>query len=158
MCTNSLIHRRMTTTWTTSWTAGTAKSRYTLRHLIAGKIKYRFFGKIGCPFCCKVIGGGIDGMIQHAFSTGNGHGKKHKASTLAKHAAYARFLEIVKVNEPYNMHWRRERSDVLLECCCCRRTAVSSYVIYVSLLFESKSDVLWCVWTYAERWLICRLC
>ncbi|XBH96754.1 hypothetical protein VPH35_087077 [Triticum aestivum] len=52
----------------------------------------------------EVIGGGIDGMIQHAFSTGNGHGKKHKASTLAKHAAYARFLEIVKVNEPYNMH------------------------------------------------------
>ncbi|XBJ27966.1 hypothetical protein VPH35_005149 [Triticum aestivum] len=81
-----------------------SKSRYTLRHLIAGKIKYCFFGKIGCPFCCKVIGGGIDGMIQHAFSTGNGHGKKHKASTLAKHAAYARFLEIVKVNEPYNMH------------------------------------------------------
>ncbi|XBI74680.1 hypothetical protein VPH35_068167 [Triticum aestivum] len=80
------------------------KNRYTLRHLIAGKIKYRFFGKIGCPFCCKVIGGEIDGMIQHAFSTGNGHGKKHKASTLAKHAAYARFLEIVKVNEPYNMH------------------------------------------------------
>ncbi|XBJ21502.1 hypothetical protein VPH35_000038 [Triticum aestivum] len=81
-----------------------SKSRYTLRHLIAGKIKYRFFGKIGCPFCCKVIGGGIDGMIQHAFSIGNGHGKKHKASTLAKHATYARFLEIVKVNEPYNMH------------------------------------------------------
>ncbi|XBH88748.1 hypothetical protein VPH35_080788 [Triticum aestivum] len=81
-----------------------SKSRYTLRHLIAGKIKYRFFGKIGCPFCCKVIGGGIDGMIQHNFSTGNGHGKKHKASTLAKHAAYARFLKIVKVNEPYNMH------------------------------------------------------
>ncbi|XBH63375.1 hypothetical protein VPH35_117368 [Triticum aestivum] len=79
-----------------------SKSRYTLRHLIAGKIKYRFFGKIGCPF--KVIGGGIDGMIQHAFSTGNGHGKNHKASTLAKHAAYARFLEIVKVNEPYNLH------------------------------------------------------
>ncbi|XBH73472.1 hypothetical protein VPH35_100563 [Triticum aestivum] len=81
-----------------------SKSRYTLRHLIAGKIKYRFFGKIGCPFCCKVIGGGIDGLIQHAFSTGNGHGKNHKASTLAKHAAYARFLEIVKVNEPYNLH------------------------------------------------------
>ncbi|XBI66084.1 hypothetical protein VPH35_045756 [Triticum aestivum] len=81
-----------------------SKSRYTLRHLIARKIKYRFFGKIGCPYYCKVIGGGIDGMIQHAFSTGNGHGKKHKASTLAKHAAYARFLEIVKVNEPYNMH------------------------------------------------------
>ncbi|XBI21136.1 hypothetical protein VPH35_062289 [Triticum aestivum] len=81
-----------------------SKSRYTLRHLISGKIKYRFFGKIGCPFCCKVIGGGIDGMIQHAFSTGNGHGKNHKASTLAKHAAYARFLEIVKVNEPYNLH------------------------------------------------------
>ncbi|XBJ21506.1 hypothetical protein VPH35_000042 [Triticum aestivum] len=52
----------------------------------------------------EVIGGGIDGMIQHAFSIGNGHGKKHKASTLAKHATYARFLEIVKVNEPYNMH------------------------------------------------------
>ena len=78
-----------------------SKSRYTLRHLIAGKIKYRFFGKIGCPFCSKVIGGGIDGMIQHAINTGNGHGRKHKASTLAKHAAYGRFLQIVKVNEPY---------------------------------------------------------
>ncbi|XBI76824.1 hypothetical protein VPH35_070017 [Triticum aestivum] len=81
-----------------------SKSRYTLRHLIAGKIKYRFFRKIGCPFCCKVIGGGIDGMIQHAFRTGNGHGKNRSSSTMAKHAAYARFLEIVKVNEPYNMH------------------------------------------------------
>ncbi|XBI04476.1 hypothetical protein VPH35_132773 [Triticum aestivum] len=81
-----------------------SKSRYTLRHLIAGKIKYRFFGKIGCPFCSKGNDGGIDGMIQHAFSTSNGHGKKHNASSLAKHAAYTHFLEIVKVNEPYNMH------------------------------------------------------
>jgi hypothetical protein len=84
-----------------------SKSRYTLRHLIAGKIKYRFFGKIGYPFCCKVIDGGIDGMIQHAIDTGNGHGRKHKASTLAKHAAYGRFLQIVKVNEPYYIPPRR---------------------------------------------------
>jgi hypothetical protein len=78
------------------------KSRYTLRHMIAGKIKYNFFGKIGCPFCPKVIDGGFDGMIQHAIDTGNASGRKHKASSLAKHAAYRRFLtNFVKVNEPF---------------------------------------------------------
>ena len=80
---------------------GHAKSRYTLRHLIAGKFKYHFYGKLGCPFCGKAIKGGIDGLMQHAVSTGNSYSRKQKASTLAKHAAYGRFLKMVKVNEPY---------------------------------------------------------
>ncbi|XBI08262.1 hypothetical protein VPH35_136017 [Triticum aestivum] len=83
------------------------KSRYIMRQLIAGKFKYRFYGKLGCPFCGKAIKGGIDGLMQHAVSTGNSYSRKQKASTLAKHAAYGRFLKIVKVNEPYYIPPRR---------------------------------------------------
>ncbi|XBH66588.1 hypothetical protein VPH35_095060 [Triticum aestivum] len=84
-----------------------SKSRYIMRQLIAGKIKYRFYGKLGCPFCGKAIKGGIDGLMQHAVSTGNSDSRNQKASTLAKHAAYGRFLKIVKVNEPYYIPPRR---------------------------------------------------
>ena len=84
-----------------------SKSRYIMRQLIAGKFKYRFYGKLGCPFCGKAIKGGIDGLMQHAVSTGNSYSRKQKASTLAKHAAYGRFLKIVKVNEPYYILPRR---------------------------------------------------
>ncbi|XBI53249.1 hypothetical protein VPH35_035495 [Triticum aestivum] len=84
-----------------------SKSRYIMRQLIAGKFKYRFYGKLGCPFCGKAIKGGIDGLMQHAVSTGNSYSRKQKASTLAKHAAYGRFLKIVKVKEPYYIPPRR---------------------------------------------------
>ncbi|XBH66589.1 hypothetical protein VPH35_095061 [Triticum aestivum] len=84
-----------------------SKSRYIMRQLIAGKIKYRFYGKLGCPFCGKAIKGGIDGLMQHAVSTGNSDSRNQKASTLAKHAAYGRFLKIFKVNEPYYIPPRR---------------------------------------------------
>ena len=83
------------------------KSRYIMRELITGKFKYRFYGKLGCPFCGKAIKGGIDGLMQHAVTTGNFYSRKKKASTLAKHAAYGRFLKIVKVNEPYYIPPRR---------------------------------------------------
>ncbi|XBI05718.1 hypothetical protein VPH35_133848 [Triticum aestivum] len=83
------------------------KSRYIMRQLIARKFKYRFYGKLGCPFCGKAIKGGIDGLMQHAVSTGNSYSRKQKASTLAKHAAYGRFLKIVKVNEQYYIPPRR---------------------------------------------------
>ena len=84
-----------------------SKSRYIMRQLIAGKFKYRFYGKLGCPFCGKAIHGGIDGLMQHAVTIGNSYSRKQKASTLAKHAAYGRFLKIVKVNEPYYIPPRR---------------------------------------------------
>ena len=84
-----------------------SKSRYIMRQLIAGKFKCRFYGKLGCPFCAKAIKGGIDGLMQHAVSTGNSYSRKQNASTLAKHAAYGRFLKIVKVNEPYYIPPRR---------------------------------------------------
>ena len=78
-----------------------SKGCYIMRQLIARKFKCRFYGKLGYPFCGKAIKGGIDGLMQHAVSTGNSYSRKQKASTLAKHAAYGRFLKIVKVNEPY---------------------------------------------------------
>ncbi|XBJ11525.1 hypothetical protein VPH35_016214 [Triticum aestivum] len=84
-----------------------SKSRYIMRQLIAEKIKYRFYGKLGCPFCGKAIKGGIDGLMQHVVSAGNSYSRNQKASTLAKHAAYGRFLKIVKVNEPYYIPLRR---------------------------------------------------
>ena len=84
-----------------------SKSRYVMRQLIAGKFKYRFYGKLGCPFYGKAIKGGIDGLMQHAVTTGNSYSRKQKASTLAKHAAYGRFLKIVKVNDPYYIPPRR---------------------------------------------------
>ena len=83
------------------------KSHYIMRQLIAGKFKYRFYGKLGCPFCGKAIKAGIDGLMQHAVTTSNSYSRKQKASTLAKHAAYRRFLKIVKVNEPYYIPPRR---------------------------------------------------
>ncbi|XBJ06563.1 hypothetical protein VPH35_012204 [Triticum aestivum] len=84
-----------------------SKSRYIMRQLIARKIKYRFYGKLGCPFCGKAIKGGINGLMQHAVTIGNSYKRDQKASTLAKHAAYGRFLQIVKVNEPYYIPPRR---------------------------------------------------
>ncbi|XBH94351.1 hypothetical protein VPH35_085144 [Triticum aestivum] len=83
------------------------KSRYIMRQVIAGKIKYRFYGKLGCPFCGKAIKGGKDGLMEHAVTTGNSNSRKQKASTLAKHAAYGCFLKIVKLNEPYYILPRR---------------------------------------------------
>ncbi|XBH67661.1 hypothetical protein VPH35_096002 [Triticum aestivum] len=84
-----------------------SKSRYIRRQLIAGKFKYRLYGKLCCPFCGKAIKGDIDGLMQHAVSTGNSYSRKQKASTLAKHEAYGCFLKIVKVNEPYYIPPRR---------------------------------------------------
>ena len=60
------------------------------------------YGKIGCPFSSKVIAPSFDALIAHAYGIGDGIVKKHKASTLAKHAAFGVFLtKYVAPNEPF---------------------------------------------------------
>jgi hypothetical protein len=69
------------------------KSRFVLKRLKSGKIPFLRYGELTCPFCGKVVTKNLESMIQHANSVGVGSKQKHKGHTIAKHAAYGRFLE-----------------------------------------------------------------
>jgi hypothetical protein len=69
------------------------KSRFVLKRLVSGKTPFRIRGELSCPFCVKVVSKNIESMIHHANGVGAGSKKKHKAHTMAKHAAFGRFLE-----------------------------------------------------------------
>ncbi|KAE8813352.1 hypothetical protein D1007_09506 [Hordeum vulgare] len=82
-----------------------SKSCYTMKHLRAIKIKYHFYGKIGCPFCSKVIVDGFDSLIQHAYGVGDGSARKHQGSILAKDAAFGVLI-----------HPSREEGEEVMHC------------------------------------------
>jgi uncharacterized C2H2 Zn-finger protein len=69
------------------------KSRFFLKRLKSGKIPFRRNGEVYCPFCGKVITKNLESMIQHANGISVGSKRKHQGHTMAKHAAYGRFLE-----------------------------------------------------------------
>ena len=71
------------------------KSRFVLKRLLSGKIPFRSRGMISCPFCGKVVTKTLECMIQHANVGGYGVSRKakQKGHTMAKHAAFGRFLE-----------------------------------------------------------------
>jgi uncharacterized C2H2 Zn-finger protein len=70
------------------------KSRYVLKRLKSGQIPFRTrYGELTCPFCGKVVSKNLESLIQHANGVAVGSKQKHKGHTMAKHAAYGRFLE-----------------------------------------------------------------
>jgi hypothetical protein len=69
------------------------KSRFVLKRLKSGKIPFRRNRELYCPFCGRVIIKNLESMIQHANDVGVGTKRKHQGHTMAKHAAYGRFLE-----------------------------------------------------------------
>ena len=69
------------------------KSRFVLKRLVSGQIPFRSRGELSCPFCGRVITKNLESMIQHADGVGVGSRQKHKGHTMAKHAAFGRFLD-----------------------------------------------------------------
>ena len=69
------------------------KSRYVLRRLRCGLIRFHRRGEgLFCPFCGRAINVYLNSMIQHAKGVGKGRGRSHRPITLARHAAYGKFL------------------------------------------------------------------
>ena len=68
------------------------KSRYVLRRLRCGLIRFHCRGRLFCPFCGRAINVDLNSMIQHAEGVGRGRGRSHRPITLARHAAYGKFL------------------------------------------------------------------
>ena len=69
------------------------KSRYVLKRLRSGEIRFRRRGELFCPFCGRIIQKDIRSMIQHALGVGLSVSRKHRPATKAKHAAYGLFLQ-----------------------------------------------------------------
>jgi hypothetical protein len=69
------------------------KCHFVLKRLKSGKIPFCRNGEVYCPFCGKVITKNLESMIQHANGVGVGSKRKHQGHTMAKHAAYGRFIE-----------------------------------------------------------------
>ena len=69
------------------------KSRYVLRRLRCGLIHFHRRGRLFCPFCGRAINMDLNSMIQHAEGVGRGRGRSHRPITLARHAAYGKFLQ-----------------------------------------------------------------
>ncbi|KAK1618525.1 hypothetical protein QYE76_024042 [Lolium multiflorum] len=69
------------------------KSRYVLKRLKGGEIRFRMRGELFCPFCGKILQKDIRSLIQHATGVGLSTSGKHRPATKAKHAAYGLFLQ-----------------------------------------------------------------
>ncbi|KAK1697549.1 hypothetical protein QYE76_014246 [Lolium multiflorum] len=69
------------------------KSRYVLKRLKGGEIRFRKRGELFCPFCGKILQKDIRSLIQHATGVGLSTSGKHRPATKAKHAAYGLFLQ-----------------------------------------------------------------
>ena len=69
------------------------KSRYVLKRLKGGEIRFRMRGELFCPFCGKILQKDIRSLIQHATGVGLSTSGKHRPATKAKHASYGLFLQ-----------------------------------------------------------------
>ncbi|KAK1645580.1 hypothetical protein QYE76_063385 [Lolium multiflorum] len=69
------------------------KSRYVLKRLKGGEIRFCMRGELFCPFCGKILQKDIRSLIQHATGVGLSTSGKHRPATKAKHAAYGLFLQ-----------------------------------------------------------------
>ena len=68
------------------------KSRYVLRWLRCGLIRFHHRGRLFCPFYGRAIDVDLDSMIEHAEGVGRCGCRSHRPLTLARHAAFGKFL------------------------------------------------------------------
>ncbi|KAK1684920.1 hypothetical protein QYE76_045768 [Lolium multiflorum] len=82
------------------------KSRYVLKRLKGGEIRFCMRGELFCPLCGKILQKDIRSLIQHAMGVGLSTSGKHRPATKAKHASYGLFLQnyvlpsLLHVNAP----------------------------------------------------------
>ena len=86
------INRRMMMKWMIYKVSRDNKSRYVLRRLRCGLIRFHRRGRLFCPLCGRAINVDHNSMIQHAVGVGRGRGRSHRPITLVWHAAFGKFL------------------------------------------------------------------
>ena len=130
------------------------KSRYVLRRLRCGLIRFHRRGRLFCPFCGRAINVDLNSMIQHAEGVGRGGGRSHRPITLAAARSLRQIPLGVCQDWPVS-HRLGCRCLLLINPCPARRLRVPAsccspcfYFVLVNyyLCVACKTIYPWCLW------------